>query len=312
MVNTVDDNLKYSVFDYLNLSSEAKLEFFMETRSSLSFLASYWFDFDNVKANISNYDEPDLYTLDYLIGKSDQEIDNFFKKRPNLLLLLPKLLGIRDSKFEKPIRNRILKVQDVSGVYTLNFKDIDLSKLDLYLQFIHDSGLDWVFKIGLRKSVHDYVVGVEAGMDSNGRKNRSGDMGELYLETALKKIAKEKAWLAHGQSTRSSIKNWYGIDLDKSFENRRFDGSLFNPVRKKLYLFEVNNFNSSGSKSKASATEFKDLHDRFSRTNHEFIYITDGKGWDSDKSHLMEAMKYIGKVFNYKMIESDYLNDYLE
>ena len=32
-------------------------------------------------------------------------------------------------------------------------------------------------------------------------------------------------------------KNWYGIDLDKSFENRRFDGSLFNPVRKKLYLF---------------------------------------------------------------------------
>ena len=101
MVNTVDDNLKYSVFDYLNLSSEAKLEFFMETRSSLSFLASYWFDFDNVKANISNYDEPDLYTLDYLIGKSDQEIDNFFKKRPNLLLLVPKLLGIRDSKFEK-------------------------------------------------------------------------------------------------------------------------------------------------------------------------------------------------------------------
>ena len=100
--------------------------------------------------------------------------------------------------------------------------------------------------------------------------------------------------------------------MDKSFENRRFDGSLFNPVRKKLYLLEVNNFNSSGSKSKASATEFKDLHDRFSRTNHEFIYITDGKGWDSDKSHLMEAMKYIGKVFNYKMIESDYLNDYLE
>ena len=27
------------------------------------------------------------------------------------------------------------------------------------------------------------------------------------------------------------------------------------------------------------------------------FYITDGKGWDSDKSHLMEAMKYIGKVF---------------
>lgn len=98
----------------------------------------------------------------------------------------------------------------------------------------------------------------------------------------------------------------------KPLEIRRFDGSIYNPVRRKLYLFEVNNFNSGGSKSKASATEFKDLHNRFSRTNHEFIYITDGRGWDSDKSHLIEAMEYIGKVFNYKMIEEGYLFDYLE
>lgn len=73
----------------------------------------------------------------------------------------------------------------------------------------------------------------------------------------------------------------------------------------------MNNFSSSGSKSKASATEFKDLHDRLSRTNNEFIYITDGRGWDNDKSHLLEAMEYIGKVFNYKMLEAGYLNDYL-
>ena len=102
------------------------------------------------------------------------------------------------------------------------------------------------------------------------------------------------------------------LELDETFGNRRFDGSIYNPVRRKLYLFEVNNFNSGGSKSKASATEFKDLHNRFSRTNHEFIYITDGRGWDSDKSHLIEAMEYIGKVFNYKMIEDGYLFDYLE
>lgn len=307
----LNEQLEFNVFDYLNLSAENKLDFFMKTRSSLSFLASYWFNFDNVKTNIASYDEPDLYTLDYLIGKSDKEMENFFKTRPNLLLLLPKLLGIRDNKFENPTKERILKVQDISGVYHLNFKSIELEHIDLYLKFIHDSGLNWVFKTGLRKSVHDYAVGVEAGMDSNGRKNRSGTMGELYLETVLKKISDELGWEFNGQSTRQSIKKWYGIDLDNSFENRRFDGSLFNPMRKKLYLFEVNNFNSSGSKSKASATEFKDLHDRFSRTNHEFIYITDGRGWDSDQSHLKEGMEYIGKVFNYKMIESGYLNDYL-
>lgn len=241
-----------------------------------------------------------------------EQIDDFFKENTNMFLLVPYLLGIRKDKFEKPYSQRILKIQGINNVYTLNFKDIEMDKIDLYLQFLHDSGLSWVLNMGLKRSVHDYALGVEAGMDSNGRKNRSGNMGELYLSTVLTDIAKTKNWIYHGQTTKSNIKEWYDIDLDDSFENRRFDGSLFNPARKKLYLFEINNFNSSGSKSKSSATEFKDLHDRFSRTNHEFIYVTDGRGWDSDKSHLIEAMEYIGKVFNYKMIESGYLKDYID
>lgn len=303
--------MEYNVFEYLNLNSNEKLNFFMATRSSLSFLASYWFSFENVKNNLALYDSPDLYTLDYLIGKSDEEMNQFFKGRPELLLIVPYLLGIRENKFEKPYSKRILKVQDVDGVYLLNFKEIDVDNIDLYLKFVHDSGLSWVLRSGLNKSVHDYAVGVEAGMDSNGRKNRSGDMGELFLETVLADIANKNGWESHGQTTKASVKEWYGLDLDDTFGNRRFDGSLFNRSRQKLYLFEVNNFNSGGSKSKSSATEFKDLHDRFSRTNHEFIYITDGRGWDSDQSHLREAMEYIGKVFNYQMIENGYLDDYL-
>lgn len=304
--------MKYDVFEYLNLNPSEKLEFFMETRSSLSFLASYWVNFDNVKRNMEIFDTPELYTLDYLIGKSIEQIDDFFKENTNMFLLVPYLLGIRKDKFEKPYSQRILKIQGINNVYTLNFKEIEMNKIDLYLQFLHDSGLSWVLNMGLKRSVHDYALGVEAGMDSNGRKNRSGNMGELYLSTVLTDIAKTKNWIYHGQTTKSNIKEWYDIDLDDSFGNRRFDGSLFNPTRKKLYLFEINNFNSSGSKSKSSATEFKDLHDRFSRTNHEFIYVTDGRGWDSDKSHLIEAMEYIGKVFNYKMIESGYLKDYID
>lgn len=164
----------------------------METRSSLSFLASYWVNFENVQKNLELYDSPDLYTLDYLIGKSDEEMDEFFRRRPDLILFFPYLLGIRENKFEKPFSKRILKIQDVSGVYYLDFNKIDIGKLDLYLKFFHDSGLSWVLRSGLRKSVHDYAVGVESGMDSNGRKNRSGEMGELYLETVLKDIADKK------------------------------------------------------------------------------------------------------------------------
>lgn len=300
--------MKYTVFQYLNLKPQEKTDYFMQTRSQLSFLPNYWINFENVKRNIDSYDTPDLYTLDFLIGKNHHQIENFFKERASLIKLVPKLLGIRENKLTKGK----LEVQDVDGTYTLDFHNIEMKNIEQYLKFIHESGLTSCLQKGLRKSVHDYAVGVEAGMDSNGRKNRSGDMGEMYLEKVLNSIAEDRNWIAHGQTTAKLVKEWHNIDLEETFANRRFDGSLFNPQREKLYLFEVNNFNSGGSKSKASATEFKDLHDRFSRTNHEFIYITDGKGWDSDKSHLIEAMEYIGKVFNYQMVEDGYLKDFLE
>ncbi|MDE8064633.1 DpnII family type II restriction endonuclease [Erysipelothrix rhusiopathiae] len=305
--------MRYTVFEYLNLSAEDKLTYFMETRSELSQLASYWVNFENVKKNFSKYDIPKLYMFDYLVGKERDEIEAFFKEEPELLMFIPYLLGIREDKFDKAsgIKNRILKVQDSHGEYSLDFGNIQVENLSKYLKFVNDSGLIWALSQGLNKSIHDYSIGVEAGMDSNGRKNRSGRSGEEFLSVVLREIATNKGWLTLDQTSAAAIKEHYGIEVGSEFSNRRFDGSLFNPSRQKLYLFEVNNFNSSGSKSKASATEFQDLHERFSRTNHEFIYITDGRGWDSDKSHLLEAMQYIGKVFNYKMIEDGYLDEYL-
>lgn len=303
------NQLDYDVFEYLNLPPEDKLEFFMSTRSSLKFMADYWVDFDKVKRFATKFDTPVMYALDYLIGKNDPELISFFEQYPESFMLIPSLLGIRKDKFLKG--TRVLEVQDLHGVYELDFGKYDDNKFEYYIKFLFDSGLADLLKSGLKKSVYDFNVGVESGMDSNGRKNRSGDMGEIYLNSVLDNFADGVDWLAYGQTTGKYVHNTFGITLDESFDNRKFDGSLYNSKRKKLYLFEVNNFNSTGSKSKASATEFIDLNRRLTMTNHEFIYITDGKGWDSDRSHLLEAITHIGKVFNYNMIEDGYLEDYL-
>lgn len=61
-----------NVFEYLSLNPQDKLEYFMNTRSSLGHLASYWIDFGKVQEHIDKYDLPDLYTLDYLIGKPEK------------------------------------------------------------------------------------------------------------------------------------------------------------------------------------------------------------------------------------------------
>ena len=62
-------------------------------------------------------------------------------------------------------------------------------------------------------------------------------MGELFLEEVLADIANEKNWLYCGQTDSKKVKEYYKIDLEDVFENRRFDGSLFNPDRKKTVPF---------------------------------------------------------------------------
>lgn len=303
----------YTVEEYLKMEKQEKFDFFMNSRSTISRPAAHWFDFSNVKKNMDLYG-PDLFTLDWLIGKNDEELRTFFFERPNLLSMIPQLLGIRPTHFEKNLKEEgnILKVQGTTGEYFLNFSNIDTSNFDNYIQFIYDSGLSWVFLNGSSKSIHDYAIGVEAGMDSNARKNRSGHAGEVFLEEFLTKTARRKNFMVKSQTTWKDVKNDYEITLDNRLKNVRFDGSLFDPVNKKAYLFEVNNFGGGGSKLKASGGEFQLRREAFEGTNHEFIYITDGQGWDGDSSHLIDVLSNVVNVFNFQMLENGFLDDFID
>ncbi|KAA8371187.1 restriction endonuclease [Leuconostoc carnosum] len=300
---------KMNVYEYRNLPINQRLEYFVSTLSNIEKFADYWVNFDNVYKNVPQKLAPDLFTLDYLIGKNQMEIESFFHERPYLLMLVPLLLGIRKDKLDQYGN---LSVQDIQEKYQLNFNDINIEHMGAYFDFLTHSGLMNLLSQGLKKSVFDYSVGVQAGMDSNGRKNRSGKIGEKFLEERLSAIASKNDLKWMGQSTPSKIKKEFDVDIEQIFKNRRFDGALYNPKKLKIILFEINLFNASGSKSKSASTEFQTLRDRLAKTNHEFIYITDGEGWLKDKSHLKEALEYIGNVFNVSMVEDGYIESLLD
>ncbi|CAH1856359.1 type II restriction endonuclease [Convivina praedatoris] len=296
---------------YMQRTAEQKFCDFVNSRQTLALPANYWINFENVKRNAAKYG-PGIFTLDYLIGKDKAALKKLFLDQPNLLKLIPPLLGIRNDKFEKPKSDKKLKVEGLTGDYLLDFKEIQLNDIDLYLQFIHDSGLEELLLKGITKSLKDYSTGVEAGMDSNGRKNRSGQRGELYIESVLRNLADKYNFQWHGQSTYQYIKDNYKVVLDQRLSNVRFDGSLYDVKKNKLYLFEINNFSSQGSKLKASGGEFSLRQQIFDDSIHDFIYITDGQGWDSDLSHLKNIIKSIKYVFNFSMIQAGYLEHLIQ
>ncbi len=293
------------VHDYLNRPSDERLKIFIETITDINHAPAYWFDFPTIDKRMSDYG-PDIYTLNYLNGKTNKEMKEFFSQRPEVLKTIPILLGIRNDK----LVNGVLSVFDPTGDYELDFEHINISDIDHYMDFIIKSGLAEVLR---GKSVHDYTYGVEAGLNSNGRKNRSGDEGESHLAMILQSIVDKYPTanlIRHEQTTYDNAIQWYNLrTFPKELENRRFDGSLFCPEKSKGLFAEVNNFNSSGSKSKGVASEFDNVHAIFARTPHVFVYITDGLGWKKDTSHLATIIDHVPNVLNYKMVEDGWLDD---
>lgn len=77
----------------------------------------------------------------------------------------------------------------------------------------------------------------------------------------------------------------------------------------KVYLIEVNFYSGGGSKLNEVARSYSDISPKINSVpGFEFIWITDGKGWNSAKNKLQEAFSIIPGVYNltsiYQFIEN--------
>lgn len=129
MALTTSIGIITDVHDYLNRPSDERLKIFTETITDINHAPAYWFDFPTIDKRMSDYG-PDIYTLNYLNGKTNEEMREFFIQRPEVLKTIPILLGIRNDK----LVNGILPVFDPTGDYKLDFGHINISDIDHYKQ----------------------------------------------------------------------------------------------------------------------------------------------------------------------------------
>ena len=74
-------------------------------------------------------------------------------------------------------------------------------------------------------------------------------------------------------------------------------------------LSEVNFYSGGGSKLKATAGEYKDLHDLITNQGFELIWITDGVGWNTSKTAINETFIHNDYILNLKMLADGVLNE---
>lgn len=266
---------------------------------------NYYTDFEKVYNNVDSI-KVELNILNSLIGSKNIE-----KEFKSLLLDYPKTLKVIPILLAK--REKEIKITDTKGELIFNFINMNYS-IDDYVIFMRKTGLFDLLENHIINNLVDYVMGVEVGMDTNGRKNRTGDSMEDLVESYLIKHGLEKNKTYFKEMKKSEIETKFNINLDAISNNgkteKRFDFVIY--VNNHIYACECNFYGSSGSKLNETARSYKNLAiESKSIQNFSFVWFTDGIGWNTAKHNLEETFDVLDTMYNLKDLENGILDKLL-
>ena len=263
----------------------------------------YYTDFQKVYRNAGSIKD-ELNILNGLIGEKEIEIEfrRIVDKYPSVLKVIPILIAKRESE---------VKITDAERNYIFNFKKPNYS-IDEYVKFMRNTGLFDLLQNHVIHSLVDYVMGVETGMDTNGRKNRTGDAMEDLVESYIQKAGFIKDNNYFKEMYLHQITDKWNVDLsaisNKGKTEKRFDFVIKTPDM--IYVVETNFYSGGGSKLNETARSYKTLATETDTIDGvTFIWFTDGKGWTSARHNLEETFDVMEHIYNIKDLENGIINE---
>lgn len=258
----------------------------------------YYVDFGKVYNNVESI-RIELNILNSLIGSKDieSEFERIVTKYPEVLKCIPILLAKRESE---------IKAMDADGEFCYNFRKLSYP-LEQYKVFMRKTGLFDLMENHIIHNLIDYVTGVETGLDSNGRKNRGGHLMEGLVESYLVKAGLVKGETYFKEMYIHEIEDKWNVDLSSISNNgqaeKRFDFVV--KGADKIYGIETNFYSSQGSKLNETARSYKTITlETKDLPYFEFVWFTDGKGWNTAKRNLKETFDVLENLYNIKDLES--------
>jgi len=198
---------------------------------------------------------------------------------------IPLLLAVRENSLEvAEIANQVICRQ-----FTFT-PGLSSAQIDDAVLFFEKTGLLELFdKI---KDVYTYTLGVEVGLDSNARKNRSSTAFTGMIEFIISKTIKElnSEGYAFSYTPETKVKA-AGIDKKVDF--------LISLNMRPFAACEVNVYHGSGSKPSEVTRAYVALNEALNKKGLHFIWFTDGCGWKDMTHPFSEAAQKVEMIMNY-------------
>lgn len=264
---------------------------------------TYYVDFEKIYKNVDKV-KVELNILNSLIGSKniEEEFQNILIKYPETLECIPLLLAVR---------SREIFVKDEINEYLFKFNKMVYSMQD-YIRFMQETGLFDLLQNHIINNLYDYVLGIEVGLDSNGRKNRGGHLMENLVESYIIKAGYQKDVNYFKEMYLKDIENKWNLDLSEMSGNntstKRFDFVI--KTEKQVYVIETNFYSGGGSKLNETARSYKMLAQESKNVDGvTFIWFTDGTGWNSARKNLEETFNELDTLYNIDDLEHGVLEN---
>lgn len=260
-------------------------DLFMSQLAETNATLDFYTDFSKIRENVRSI-EIKLNTLNYLIGKEDLDaaVKELWENDKRVFSILDILIATRQDQHKKYL--------DEKGKPHLVHEL--LNSYEGVMTFLNETGLTDVLKNKDIKNLVDYVFGVEVGLDTHARKNRSGDITELLLHRIL---------TANGIEHRREVysREFPAIKEALGTDEKRFDFVI--KTKRCTYLIEVNFYSGGGTKLNEVARSFSGIAPKVNSVEgFEFVWVTDGQGWNSARNKLEEAYNEIDRMYNFESL----------
>lgn len=262
---------------------------------------TYYIDFEKVVRNVEKL-KIELNILNTLIASKniEEDFERVVAQYPETLKCIPLLLAVRSME---------IFAQDSNGAFNYQFAKMNYS-IEQYKYFMRETGLFDMISNHLVNNLYDYALGVEAGLDSNGRKNRGGHQMEDLVESYIQQAGFIKGVNYFKEMKTQELEEQFGVDLSAISNEgktvKRFDFVIKTDTI--VYGIETNFYASGGSKLNETARSYKTITlEAKTIPNFEFVWFTDGHGWTSARNNLMETFEVLEHLYCIEDLEQDIL-----
>ena len=263
----------------------------------------YFVDWRKVKKDIEKY-KKEIFLLNSLretssLEEIENELEELLKTYPQITKVIPLLIAERIKNMKINIFDP--EIEDFIS-YEFGKKDYSLEEIRRIIYFCNKTGILKLLKEV--KDLYDYLLGIEVGLDTNARKNRSGTIFEKMVISLFERNLSDK-YILKPQDKKFSL---YKATNIKKKKPKKHDLVIYNKLGEVEYVVEINFYNVTGSKPISIAESYIALDEAAKEKGVKFIWITDGPAWKYMKEPLTRAMEKIDYVINYRMIKKTLKN----